>query len=171
MKKVILILICCLCVAFIFLNSSKTGVSSNNISQGIVNRVVTMLKESDYLDSNIIDRIKQEGITKSDLNVLVRKSAHAFEFFILAIIVFIAINFGKINKVEAFIYPLFIVLLCAVFDELFQKYVQGRTSSLIDVLIDFSGGIIGTILSNIVFVLGSKLKNKAGKGKFKGSSH
>lgn len=170
MKKVMLILMCCLCVAFIFFNSSKTGVKSNNISEGIVTRVVTMLKESDYLDSNIIDRIKQEGITKTDLNVLVRKSAHAFEFFLLAVIIFITINFAKINKVESFIYPLFVVLLFAVFDELFQKYVQGRTSSLIDVLIDFSGGIIGTTISNIVFVLGSKLKNKTGKGKFKGAS-
>lgn len=167
MKKLILIIICCLCVAFIFFNSSKTGTASNNVSQNIVNRVVTMLKESDYLDSDIIDKVKEKGIDKSDLNVLVRKSAHAFEFFLLAVVVFITISFAKINRVEAFIYPLFVVLLFAVFDELFQKYVQGRTSSLIDVLIDFSGGIIGTTISNMVFALGSKLKNKAGKGKFK----
>lgn len=167
MKKIILVIICCLCIVFIFFNSSKTGTASNNVSQSIVNRVVTMLKESDYLDSDIIDKIKEKGIDKSDLNVLVRKSAHAFEFFLLAVVVFITISFAKINKVEAFIYPLFVVLLFAVFDELFQKYVQGRTSSLIDVLIDFSGGIIGTIISNMIFALGNKLKNKAGKGKIK----
>lgn len=167
MKKIILVVICCLCIAFIFFNSSKTGTASNDISKNIVDRVVTMLKESDYLDSDIIDKVKGKGIDKSDLNVLVRKSAHAFEFFLLAVIVFVTISFAKINRVEAFIYPLFVVLLFAVFDELFQKYVQGRTSSLIDVLIDFSGGIIGTTVSNMIFILGSKFKNKTGKGKFK----
>jgi VanZ family protein len=145
---------------FIFLNSSKTGAKSNNISKGIVNRVVTILKESDYLDSNIIDQITQRGLTNSDLNVLVRKSAHATEFFLLAVIVSITCNFTKINRLEAFIYPLFIVLLCAVLDEFFQSYVQGRTSSLIDVLIDFSGGIIGTLISNITFILTRKVRKK-----------
>ena len=44
------------------------------------------------------------------------------------------------------IYILFIVLFYAVSDEFHQLYVQGRNSSVLDIIIDFIGGLIGTII-------------------------
>ena len=43
-------------------------------------------------------------------------------------------------------YILFVVLLFAVSDEFHQLYVVGRNARVIDIVIDFVGGVIGTIV-------------------------
>ena len=55
-------------------------------------------------------------------------------------------NYNKIKDMNIVIYSLFIILLIATIDEFFQLFIQDRTSSVKDVLIDFTGGIIGNIL-------------------------
>ena len=89
--------------------------------------------------------------TRSDkIYYIFRKCAHGFEFFILAFIVSLIFVKTNVTRREAIIYTLFTVLLCAVFDEYFQMYIQGRSSSVGDVLIDFTGGIISVTIFNII---------------------
>lgn len=145
MKKLALIVISILCVLFIFSNSSKSGEESNIKSKSIVNKIVDKIEEK--VENNSIKKI---NINKNKLNLLLRKAAHALEFLMLAILVALVLeNFGIKGK-NAIIYILFIVLLVGVLDEFYQLYIPGRTSSVRDVLIDFSGGILGT---TIFFIL------------------
>lgn len=144
-RNLYLILLCILCLGFIFFNSSQVGKLSQQRSNNIVNEIVIVVEKSD-----IGNKIK-EKYTRQDLNVIVRKFAHGFEYSILSVIFYLTYTSFNVKGKDVIIYTLFTVLLCAVFDELFQLYVSDRTSSVLDVLIDFSGGIIGvTIIRSVI---------------------
>lgn len=80
-----------------------------------------------------------------NFNVFVRKSAHAFEFLVLAILILWAMTCHDIKGIKAIFFTLLIVLFYAITDEFHQLFVAGRGASLKDVKIDFIGGVIGSI--------------------------
>lgn len=173
MKKLSLIL-CILWMGFIFYNSSQSGIESNNKSKSIINQILYD-GDKDYGVKNILimsggksettDYIGDESgnIAYDDyyntylqnINIILRKGAHLFEFLILAILVAWVMGSYEIKGRKASVYVLFIVLLYAVSDEFHQLFVPGRTARVQDILIDFIGGIIGTV---IFYTLKSKFK-------------
>ena len=173
MKKLSLIL-CILWMGFIFYNSSESGLESNNKSKSIINQILYD-NDKDYGVKNILimsggksettDYIGDESgnIAYDDyynaylqnINIILRKGAHLFEFLILAILVAWVMVSYEITGRRAVVYVLFIVLLYAVSDEFHQLFVPGRTARVEDILIDFIGGIIGTV---IFYTLKSKFK-------------
>ncbi|WP_294351688.1 VanZ family protein [uncultured Clostridium sp.] len=176
MKKVISVVLCVLWMIFIFLNSSQSGTASNGLSYKIVDKIISIgqyfeLNINTKVDSsfnniekgenNIIVKASKninnnkssedaKNIKRVTLNKILRKIAHAVEYLILAVLLanmFFA--FGLKGK-SAIIYILFGVLFYAVLDEFHQLYVPSRDSQVVDILIDFGGGVIG----NIVYYLG-----------------
>lgn len=142
-KKNIMFCLCVLCLLFIFFNSSQISSVSNARSREVMNYILSILSKT---------RTGQRLLTNasvSDLNLLIRKIAHAFEFFILTLILCYTLCCFKVENFNRWIYSLFIVLLIATLDEFFQLFIQDRTSSVKDVLIDFTGGIIANILFSI----------------------
>ena len=91
--------------------------------------------------------------SKLHINIYIRKFAHGFEFFVLALLIFLTLKSFNIKSREVIIYTLFIVLLYAVIDEYRQLYIPGRNSNVRDVVIDFIGGIVGVIISQFIIVL------------------
>lgn len=169
MKKVFMFL-CIIWVSFIFYNSSQVGIESSSITDSFISNVKSAIKgeEIDTISYNV-DKASVKLSLKSILQTLknninswrnstrnakiyyiFRKCAHGFEFFILAFIISLMFVKTNVTRRETIIYTLFIVLLCAVFDEYFQMYIQGRSSSVGDVLIDFTGGTISVIIFNFI---------------------
>ena len=147
MKKLIISISCIFWLGFIFLNSSQTGNISHERSMKFVN--------------NILKRIFQNSnFNTSQLDMIARKCAHGFEFMILAVILVILFTLIKVSRVNAVIYSLFIVILIATFDETLQLFIEDRTSRVTDILIDFSGGIIGAILTEIFYSLLKCIKKR-----------
>ncbi len=68
-------------------------------------------------------------------DLLVKKGAHFIAYLILA-----ELAFGATNQKRP-AYALLITLLYAISDEWHQTFIPGRNGTLIDVLIDFSGGV------------------------------
>lgn len=139
---------CVLWIGFIFYNSGKTGIKSNETTMNIVSTIVKPEKiETEGKDEK--DNHKVQDNKEADesyfkkINYLFRKSAHAIEFFVLAILIAISLKVYGIKGKAAIINVLFAVLLLAVLDEFYQSFVPGRTSRVQDVLIDFGGGVIG----------------------------
>ncbi|NFO31255.1 acetobutylicum phosphotransbutyrylase [Clostridium botulinum] len=152
-KRVLLILLSLFCIIFIFFNSNQSGKYSQKRSKTIVNEVISIVDEGKLSDSLKKPNIKQK------LNVVVRKCAHGFEYCILTIALYLVFNNFKLRVSNCIVYTLFIVLLTAVFDETLQFFMVERTSSVIDVLVDFSGGVFGIVLLRIKSILCiSKLK-------------
>ena len=119
-------------IGFIWWNSSKNGEESSGISQGVLYEIM-----------QIFARI---GISTDITEHIIRKLAHFTEFTALGILLSIdTVLFLKNMKLYVWI-PLFIGLLVALIDETIQLFPIGRSSSVKDVWIDFSGVIFGTIL-------------------------
>ncbi len=116
---------------FIFSNSLKTGTQSAQMSDSIVDKLVSKLGLSVDVDL---------------LTLLIRKAAHLSEFLILGLLV--SLTFYYMNK--RFKYNtmtiLFIGLSAGVFDEFLQSIVVGRSSEVRDILIDFAGILIGFLI-------------------------
>lgn len=80
----------------------------------------------------------------------VRKLAHFTEFGVLGLCLGgFAFNLGEINNKKYASLPMLIALGTAVIDEFIQRFT-GRTSSVKDVLIDFSGALCGLIVTWII---------------------
>lgn len=146
-KIIIFLLLTVLMTGFIFSNSLKNSEQSNQAS-GVIENFV----------KPIIDDIFGEDVI--NVNYVVRKGAHLTEFFALGFCVF---NLIIACKKKSYIgYGLFYVLMVAVSDEYIQSF-SDRTSSVKDVLIDFTGAIIGFSVCILVLWIHYKAK-KAQKG-------
>jgi len=129
--KYLFIIITFFVIGFIWWNSSN-GEESSGISQGVLYEIM-----------QIFARI---GISTDITEHIIRKLAHFTEFTALGILLSIdTVLFLKNMKQYVWI-PLFIGLLVALIDETIQLFPIGRSSSVKDVWIDFSGVIFGTIL-------------------------
>ena len=114
------------------------------------------LQNSDYFVEKLMSLIEKVASYHEDelyrmIHVLVRKGAHLFEYAMLGSLSYLLFKCLKQRQHNCWVYALFIVLFCATMDEFFQSFV-GRTSSVRDVLIDFSGAIIGiSVMSLLTF--------------------
>lgn len=74
----------------------------------------------------------------------IRKSAHFTEYAILAFLAVRALSRSSIDTVQKlrFILPLFLVSLVAAIDEFNQSHDPSRTGSVLDILLDVSGGLV-----------------------------
>lgn len=114
-------------IGFIFWNSLHSGAESAQSS----NFVLEWLRKIPFL-------------TGLD-GTLVRKGAHFTEFAMLG-----ALAAGSVPA-ATFAKPLFCALLTAVSDETIQLFVEGRSSVVRDVWIDFAGALLGVLLYRLIF--------------------
>ncbi|MDY4077598.1 MAG: VanZ family protein [Clostridium sp.] len=148
MKK-ILIVFCILWLGFIYYNSSQSGLESNKISYKVVNTI----SNKNVAEENI-------NYFVGNFNKFIRKNAHLIEYLVLSIL--LGNIFFRYNKkgIDGIVYILFVVLIFAVSDEFHQLYVVGRNSNVIDIVIDFVGGVIGTIIFYLFYyIIIPKFKN------------
>ncbi len=80
------------------------------------------------------------------LHYYVRKGAHASIYFVLTILIVIALYISGLRDIRAYLVAILICFLYACTDEFHQVFVPGRTGQFKDVIIDTIGGIIGIIL-------------------------
>ena len=124
--------------------------------------ISTSLQSSEYLVyklMNLLEKVRayhEEELYRL-LHVLVRKGAHLFEYAMLGSLLYLLFKCFKQREHNCWIYALFLVLLCATTDEFFQSFV-GRTSSVRDVLIDFSGAIMGMSVISLLTLSFGKVR-------------
>lgn len=82
---------------------------------------------------------------------LVKKTAHIFEYGILATLIYRGLINSKVEKKKAMYFAVLTAFLYGLTDEFHQSFTPGRGSKFTDVLIDTTGatifvfGIIGNI--------------------------
>lgn len=122
-------------MCFIFWMSTETFSSQNTFSW--VEKILN------FLVSNI------SSIEVGLIHAWMRKSGHVIEYFILGLLLFRAFRGGSIaswNWRWSFFAALF-VFLWATGDEFHQSFVQTRTASVVDVIIDTAGGVFAQFVS------------------------
>lgn len=134
-------------------NNTKLPQSAKN-NTAVKNEAILNKNASAKAANTVENKAKVVSTAKSnsfDTDNFIRKNAHAFEYIVLAILV--SSSFFAFNKrgKAYIIYILFICLFYAVTDEFHQSFVPGRTSLASDILIDFSGSIIGTTIFYFIY--------------------
>lgn len=153
MRKKAAIICCLLWMGFIFYQSSQSGAASNEISHEIINQLSNRAKPSNLIESEQREELKQDIKNMPSfeaLNVMIRKSAHAFEFLVLALLLAWVLTEYHFNSWKLVILTLIGVCLYAVSDEFHQLFVEGRSARLFDILVDCVGGIVGVFLFQIL---------------------
>lgn len=135
MKKLI-IFILLIWVSIIFYFSATPGIISHQQS----------VKFADMLMEIKLIRTAFHELKLKNLDFIVRKNAHAFEYIILAILTSSVFKTFRQKGKECLIYILFTCLFLAVLDEFHQSFIPGRGSYVSDVLIDFVGCLLGVSL-------------------------
>lgn len=148
--KCIIAIICCI---IIFSFSAVPATASTKQSKGLTYNVIKLL------NGNKLSERDLEKLTKK-INPVIRKIAHFSIYMILAIVTYMFIeelNIKSKSEKERLrkniIYTCIFCIIYAVFDEIHQIYVPGRTGKAIDVIIDTLGSCMGIailLLNNFI---------------------
>lgn len=101
-----------------------------------------------------------DGLIGQVKGFTVRKLAHMSEFALLgALLALLTCAHSRRDRVALM---LLLGLLAALLDETIQKFT-GRTSSVLDVWLDFSGVVLGLLLARLFFLL--RCRRRGGSGR------
>ena len=146
MKKVRLLLFIpvILWMAVIFWFSSNNGDKSTIQSSKITYGIASIADKVFHLSMTG----EQKTELAENMSFFVRKTAHFTEYLILALLVWGAMKANLTGLAPGILYGATVawVFIYAASDELHQHFVDGRCSSIKDVLIDTAGGITGVLI-------------------------
>lgn len=142
-KIIVKFLLCVIWLGIIFYNGTRQGEISQRSSKQVV-KIVCMFMNIPSATSNRI------SIKFSDVNYYVRKNAHFFQYLILSILLCTVVKQIKLHKSSEIFLLLFLLLLFPVMDEFIQKFIPERTSNIFDIILDFSGGVLGMLILNVL---------------------
>lgn len=144
-KKVIYLLLVFIWMFVIFNFSNKNTYKSNSDSKKITYTIFeSCLKVSNKLNITSVNTSVKALELTNKYNIVVRKCAHASIYLVLGIFIYYLLDI--LNKKNAYMISVLFCMGYAITDEIHQKFVVGRTSSVIDVLIDTLGCIIGLLI-------------------------
>ena len=146
MRRKFFLILAILWMCVIFYMSNQPAAISSAHSGGVINMISNIPVIGDlmkYLTSIHIGEF------------VVRKGAHMFSYFLLAVLLFMSVYEKDIKKtiIIAFIGT----FLYACSDEFHQLFIPGRSGEFRDVMIDSLGSTIGLILTG--FIVKYKIKN------------
>jgi VanZ family protein len=123
-------------VLFIFHNSIYPGPQSSAQSQyvmNLLNHMLTALQSPVVLSEHFV-----------------RKAGHFTEYFMLGILLLITVRSYRKPVWESAFVGMYFLLLVPVIDEFIQLFTPKRGSSVLDVLLDFGGGMVGMAVTCLV---------------------
>ena len=150
MKKTISIISLILWMIVIFSFSSADA----NKSTGTSDKVITTMIE---IKDKITDQetpINEKEIIVKNSSFYVRKIAHITEYLILGLLMFNALKQFNILNI---CYAIILCVLYSCTDEFHQLFINGRSGSFRDVLIDTIGILLGTYLYKILIIKKKKV--------------
>ena len=130
-------------MAVIFMFSHQTSLESAQISEGLSGALLNVFESEDS---------QTWALNFVILRIFIRKFAHVFLFTVLSgCQTFAAINVNTPKKFVKYLVVLLIGLGYAIFDEVHQFFIEGRSSEIIDVVLDFFGVVSGLIFAMIFY--------------------
>lgn len=133
-------------IGFIFSNSLLASEQSSANSTGVLNAVQNLLGSL--------------GIASGLTEHIIRKAAHFTEFAALGALLMVTVRMYSPRPARHIFLPLFIGLGTAVTDEYLQLFVEGRSSQVSDVLLDFSGVAAGLLICLLIISLIDRHKQR-----------
>ena len=150
MKKIISFIVLILWMIVIFSFSSADANKSTGTSDKVI---TTMIEIKDKITDQETPISEKEIIVKNS-SFYVRKIAHITEYLILGFLMF---NLLKQYSVTNIYYAIGLSILYSCTDEFHQLFINGRSGSFKDVLIDTIGILLGTYLYKILVIKKKKV--------------
>ena len=150
MKKTISIISLILWMIVIFSFSSADANKSTGTSDKVI---TTMIEIKDKITDQETPISEKEIIVKNS-SFYVRKIAHITEYLILGLLMFNALK--QFNVLNIY-YAIILCVLYSCTDEFHQLFINGRSGSFRDVLIDTIGILLGTYLYKILVIKKKKV--------------
>ena len=153
---VFLIVLIVLNLAFIWVNSAKISSESNKSSHKIAETVV----KKTVKNYNSLPKTEQQKKIRA-ANTKIRSLAHFAEFIPLgALVLLLALNLLFCDRRRRLLFvsvcvALIFCVLCALFDEVHQLFIKGRSFEVKDILTDSLGSLVGIILVGVIFAASS----------------
>lgn len=144
-KKIIFIILgCWMCMMFLFSNQNAT--KSNHTSDKVT---ISLIHLVDKFRGKTTGKAQEKKIIKN-VRLLVRKTAHMSEYFVLAVLTFCLVsNYVSSNK-KVFLITFICCVLFSIGDEIHQLFIPGRTGRIFDVGVDSCGILLGCILLTFI---------------------
>ena len=141
----------------IFWFSSKKGGDSQAMSDIVTLHVARTLKP-DFMKMSV--KARQSYLEM--LSTIVRKNAHFCEFMLLGFNLMgtMRFYFPMLSDGSCRLRAMGIAVLYAVSDELHQGFVSGRSTELLDVVIDSAGVLFGILVMGLLFYLRRKWEDR-----------
>lgn len=142
----------------IFYFSSQPPEISHKQSHYVVGVLENLNEKFDISDSPIIKKVEDKFLNLSFMknyksaNGIIRKSAHFGIYMIFGISCSIFGYAFSESIIISFLLGISLPTTLAVFDEFNQSFV-GRTSSILDILIDFRGAFLGSLIICILICI------------------
>ena len=150
MKKTISVISLILWMIIIFSFSSADANKSTGTSDKVM---TTMIEIKDKITDQETPISEKEIIVKNS-SFYVRKIAHITEYLILGLLMFNALKQFNILNIY---YAIILCILYSCTDEFHQLFINGRSGSFRDVLIDTIGILLGTYLYKILIIKKKKV--------------
>lgn len=141
------------------LEDSKKSTETSGVVVEVVTEVIESVTPPDYVvNEEKVAFLTRKIVGHFGYNVLMGI------FLLLACLCFfiVKIDYNKYFKylIKCFLLTFVTTLVIAIVSELIQLIPSGRSCEVKDMLIDFSGGVLGLVLSSLGFLIYCKTKNK-----------
>ncbi|MGI2327580.1 VanZ family protein [Planococcus sp. YIM B11945] len=120
-------------MALIFTLSHQPAIESSQLSSGITEMVIAVLRNFMSDAREHVDLLQH----------IVRKNAHFLIYLVLGMLTLYALRTGGSRGIRCSLAAFGICALYAMTDEFHQLFIDGRSGQVSDVLIDSSGALIG----------------------------
>ena len=144
--------------AYIIYHACLNGAKSSAASEGVVE-----------VSENVVNTVKPNTITEANHDsfaTFIRKAFGHFGLFVISgfftsLAVFLLLNMTSSSQhyINAVI-GLSLGLLLAIITETIQLFVEGRSGEITDILIDFSGYLLGALIVGLVLFIVIRNRNK-----------
>ena len=155
MRKRVYLLLAFIWMGVIFYMSNQPASVSSQHSGG----VIEFLSNLPFIGS-IVTYMMEIDIAE----FIIRKSAHMFSYFILSILLFMAIYDNQKNIRKVALKALLFTFLYALSDEFHQLFINGRSGEFRDVMIDTIGGFIGSTILYLYHRIKNNYKKEVNRG-------
>lgn len=131
-RKIAIWAVVALWTVIIFRLSAQSGEQSNDLSLGVTELIAVLVGKISPASDALA------------FNYFIRKCAHFFAYLVLGMVVLFAMRKMGVSGRKGILLAFCVVY--AISDEWHQGFNRGRTPKLMDILIDSSGSLLGTVL-------------------------
>ena len=139
-KNIITIILIIAWMILVFYFSNQISDESSKLSGGITRAILNFFN---LLEGKTLEQ-------QSAIETIIRKLAHYSIYTLGGILILLHVNLYKIKTNKKVIISWLIGTAYAMTDEIHQLFIQGRSGSFTDTIIDFIGCLFGLIIIKLV---------------------